>query len=359
MLVSIALSVHSQTADSAKEMQIQKIKITGYPAASYAPETSLALGAAGFLVFNIEDSDTEKAHRPSSISPYFLLTFNKQFLSAIDLELYLNKGYTFNSTFRYFNYPDYFYGIGGNTDAFRQLFTNKYFKWEGSIFRSLDANIFYGLQFEWSNNRLSNFDTGNQMLTANVTGYSGGNLIGMGPVFRFDNRNDIFYPTRGFFAESGWLIFPDLPFNDYSYNSFKLDIRAYHKVFSEKNILALQLYYQQATGNSVPFYKLPQLGGDNRLRGIEHENRYRDQHAFYFQVEGRQELFWRLGGVLFAGLGNVAERFSGPLFRNLKFIYGLGGRFRPFKDEKLNLRLDIGKGPDSQYGIYFSIREAF
>jgi hypothetical protein len=101
------------------------------------------------------------------------------------------------------------------------------------------------------------------------------------------------------------------------------------------------------------------LGGDSRLRGIEHENRYRDRIAWYTQLEARRELFWRLGGVIFAGVGKVAGDVSEMNSSGLHYVVGIGGRFRPFKDEKLNVRMDIGKGPDRQYAVYLAIREAF
>ena len=95
------------------------------------------------------------------------------------------------------------------------------------------------------------------------------------------------------------------------------------------------------------------------MRGIVHENRYIDRNAWYIQVEGRRHLFWRLGGVLFAGIGNVHDRMSGFNPGHLKYVLGIGGRFRPFRNDLLNLRMDIGKGPGDQYGIYVGVGEAF
>lgn len=78
----------------------------------------------------------------------------------------------------------------------------------------------------------------------------------------------------------------------------------------------------------------------NFFAGINHENRYRDRNSFYVQAEARRELFWRIGGVLFAGCGNVYSNLSAFQLKAMKYVVGLGGRFRPFKNEKLNLRLD-------------------
>jgi hypothetical protein len=350
----------SQPLDSIGKVRQKKVKFTAYPVGSYAPETSFAFGAVGFFVFNFQDTLTEVSyHRPSTITPYFLYTLNDQFLSAIDFESYFHEHFNLNTSFRFFNYPDYYYGIGNNADSKRELFTNKFVKWEGQFSMAILSSFFAGISFEWMNNAIHNMDPDGDLLNQKVNGYLGGNILGMGPVVRFDTRNNILYPDKGIYCEIKTLFYPDLFGNDYVFNNFTIDFRAFRTVFSAKNILGFQFYYNQVGGNSIPFYSLPQLGGDKRLRGIEHENRYRDQIAYYAQVEGRRELFWRFGGVLFAGAGQVSPGLSDISFSKLHYVVGIGGRFRPFKDEKLNLRLDIGKGPETQYAIYLSIREAF
>ncbi len=360
IFIMIGSCVHGQSIDTADRYSEKKIKFTGYPAGGYAPETSFSFGAVGFLVFNSPDTVNNKVyHRPSTISPYFLYTLNNQFLSAIDVESYLKDRINLKSTIRFFNYPDYYYGIGNNTNSSRELFTNKFLKWEGQVSIAILPSLFVGLGYEWMNNTLRQLDPEGDLLNLQVNGFQGGNITGLGPVVTFDTRNNIFYPDKGIYCEFKALFFPDFLRNDYVFNYLSIDFRAFKKLFSSKNILGFQLYYNQVGGRSIPFYKLPQLGGDIRLRGIEHENRYRDNIAYYAQIEGRRELFWRLGGVIFAGAGKVSSGWSGMGFTELHYVFGIGGRFRPFKDEKLNVRLDIGKGPENQYAIYLAVREAF
>ncbi len=345
--------------DTTGQHSKRKIKITAYPAAGYSPETSLSLGAVGFLIFNNQDNQEPSAYyRPSSVSPYFLYTFNKQFLSAIDFEFFFPKNLNYNTTVRYFNYPDYFYGTGKNTTSERESYTNRFFKWDGNFSRALSSDFFLGIAYEWLINDIKDLDPNGILVNENVPGIEGGRIIGMGPVLRYDTRNNILYPESGIYFELKPVFFADIGGNDYVFNDILIDFRFFKQVFSEKNILGLQFHYRQATGN-VPFYKLARLGGDIRLRGLEHEYRYIDHHASYLQLEGRRELFWRLGGVLFAGIGNVASGFSTLGFNDLKYVVGAGGRFRPFKDEKLNVRLDIGKGPGDQFAIYVAVKEAF
>jgi len=365
LLVSISFllcptNVFSQPRDTIKIDSIKRVKFTAYPALGYSPETSLSFGAVGFLVFRpTEYNKNTFYHRPSSISPYFLYTLNKQFLSAIDFEFYTNKRLIINATLRFFNYPDFYYGIGNDTDSDYETFLNKYFKWDGSFLWAINPKIFVGINYNWQINSLSDFDPEGVLIEGNINGTEGGIILGVGPIFRFDNRDDIFYPKKGFYFEFKSLFVPDALGNDYNFRSLILDFRSFNTVFSEKNILGIQVYYNQAVGSSIPFYILPRLGGDSRLRGINNENRYRDKHAYYVQIEGRRTLFWRIGGVIFAGVGDVNRQMKDFSFNTMKFVFGIGGRLRPFKNEKLNVRLDIGKGPSDQYAIYLAVKEAF
>lgn len=147
--------------------------------------------------------------------------------------------------------------------------------------------------------------------------------------------------------------------SDYSFTNIRLDTRFYKTVFSDKNVLAVQVYYNSTVGPRIPFYMLPRLGGESRLRGIMHENFYRDRNAAYIQAEARRHLFGRFGCVVFVGAGEVSHAIPEFTFRNIKYVFGVGGRFQPFRDEKLNLRLDIGKGPADQHAVYLSVLEAF
>ena len=86
--------------------------------------------------------------------------------------------------------------------------------------------------------------------------------------------------------------------------------------------------------------------------------RYRDKHLMATQVEVRAPLFWRFGGVVFGGLGDVAPKLTGFAFRSLKPTIGAGLRVRVDDVEGTNLRLDVAVGRRA-LGFYASFGEAF
>jgi hypothetical protein len=86
--------------------------------------------------------------------------------------------------------------------------------------------------------------------------------------------------------------------------------------------------------------------------------RFRDRASAVVQTELRLALRRRLGAVLFAGVGDVAPSFGALSFSDLKWTGGAGLRYQALREQRMNLRLDVGIAEDEK-GVYFSILEAF
>ena len=93
------------------------------------------------------------------------------------------------------------------------------------------------------------------------------------------------------------------------------------------------------------------------MRGY-YEGRFRDSNLLAGQLEYRTHLWRRFGFIAFAGLGEVAGEFQNLRLDALKPSVGIGLRFLFSKEEKVNLRADIGFGQNTS-GIYFGVEEAF
>ena len=89
------------------------------------------------------------------------------------------------------------------------------------------------------------------------------------------------------------------------------------------------------------------------------EGRYRDLTFMMLQMEYRQYFWWRLGFVVFGGVGDVADDLLNYTFEDLKYSYGLGLRFLFNQKEKVNIRIDLGFGQDGNSGLYFGVEESF
>ncbi len=196
----------------------------------------------------------------------------------------------------------------------------------------------------------------NPNLTDSTVGVEGGFTSGFGFDFVVDSRDAVFYPTRGGFHQLDFVWYAPLFLSEYRYTEVGVDLRRYFPL-SPSQVLAIQVRANMVFGE-VPFYDLPALGGGTIMRGY-YEGRYRDLNAVAGQVEYRRHLWWRLGMVLFAGVGDVfGSDQSDPSFSRLKYSLGGGLRFLFDQKQRINLRVDLGFGRDSN-GIYFGLEEAF
>ncbi len=353
-MMFMVIGVFAQDTDS---LDLQKTSVAVYPAFGYQPETSFQLGVVSVIVFKGGDDSQTEFVRRSSVTPFILYTFRNQLLSEFELEYYFRNGFNLNTETGFYNFPDSFYGIGNDNDPdLFERYTNQYFYSNGQLFKPMNSRVFVGISYDFQYNELKDVEETDRLIAENVNGIRGGTLFGMGAVIKHDSRDNAIYPTKGsFFTAQATPVF----LGDYRYVDYRMDFRKFLSIVSDKNIVGFQLNANLTSGNDVPFYKLPQLGGGSRLRGIAHSNLYRDKQALFGQVEYRRHLFWRFGGVAFAGIGDVAEDFGDFEMSELKYVVGVGGRFAAIESQRLNFRVDMGIARGGQLGFYVGMREAF
>ena len=211
-----------------------------------------------------------------------------------------------------------------------------------------------GIIFDYNDTEIEDKQNNIYLIDNEVTGSNGGTLYGFGTDLVWDTRDNLFFPNSGGYQYFKVVVYPEL--GDYVFYTFEIDVRHYNS-FSPDHVIASNFYFTQALGD-VPFYKLPALGGQNRMRGY-FEGRYRDKNYMTLQLEYRQYFWWKFGFVVFAGVGDVAPELTKFTLKDLKYSYGLGLRFLFNKEEKVNLRVDLGFGIDGNSGIYFGIEAAF
>ncbi len=327
------------------------------PIAFYSPETKLAGGLGGLLTFRrLGGGATD---RPSSVYFYAIYTQMKQFSMSWEPEFYFRKeSWLAKGRLVVERYPDKFWGTGPDApDSAEEDYTPRSFLVEGSVQRKVlpSLNLYAGLQFRYEHFRVLKSDPGGRLESGAVPGGRGATVTGLGFVLNRDSRDDIFFPRRGDY----WLLsalFNSRGFGgEFSYAHLKLDARKYLPV-GTSHVLAFQGQVQLIAGTPA-FNGYAKLGSDTMMRGY-YTGRYRDKVMAAVQAEYRMPLFWRLGIVGFAGIGNVAPKLGSLGFDNLKYSVGTGLRFRVSSRETTNLRMDVAFAKGTS-GIYFTAREAF
>jgi outer membrane protein assembly factor BamA len=331
------------------------LSFNGYPYAYYTPETQLAFGAGGIFIFY---TAADSILLPSKIGFGGFYSTNNQYKVSINPAIYFIRNNLYlQLPVSFGHFVDKFWGIGNDTPETGKenytldLFSASFVIQAPPILFAADRS---GINFIYENAEIVD-KMENVLLSGDeVPGSNGGKLFGIGYDLTWETRNNIFFPTSGGYQYIRLVVYPD--FSNFVFYTLELDTRHYGS-FSPNHVLAGQ-FYIAATAGETPFYKLPALGGQQKMRGY-FKGRYRDKIYTTFQLEYRQYFWWRLGFVVFGGVGEVAPDLLSFRFRELKPSYGAGLRFLFNKEQRVNLRVDLGFGEDGNRGIYFGIEEAF
>ena len=177
---------------------------------------------------------------------------------------------------------------------------------------------------------------------------------GLGAIAEYDSRDFIPNPFKGVYVSLRETVFPKGLGNcDRTLWQTTFTADAYQRVWKDC-ILAADLYAEfNSTG--TPWPMLARLGDNQRMRGY-YLGRFTDNNMITLQVELRQRIWRRIGGVIWGGAGNVFP--SLPEFDWGKTLpnYGIGLRWELKK--RVNVRLDYGFGKKTN-SFLLSINEAF
>ena len=195
--------------------------------------------------------------------------------------------------------------------------------------------------------------TVNRLLTC--TGLNGGFSFGLGLAIAFDSRDNRYNSHKGAYIIGSALFYPS--WGPYPFSKFSLDARKYFNPWL-KHVIAIQGTTSYTNG-VVPFYQLPQMGGDNQMRGY-YLGGLRDYALIDAQLEYRMPV-WNIFGVVgWIGMGRVADSYGNMGIKGFHYSYGPGLRIRVDTKHDTNLRFDWGFGSDAGVqGFYINFAEAF
>ncbi|MGB9906358.1 MAG: BamA/TamA family outer membrane protein [Candidatus Saccharicenans sp.] len=340
-----------------EESEPDRLGVTILPVVYYTPETRMAFGLGSLFTYRF--GLLFKQARPSTIFIGAIYTQMKQFTLQLKPELYLqDNSFLLTGNFLAERFPTKLWGIGPDTDdAQEEVYTPQRYLVEVGLQKKFfnGVPLYLGLKYHLESTRIVETEPGRLLDQDLVTGSKGGLLSGPGMVISLDNRNNIFYPTAGFYLQANILWNNHFFGSDFDFFNIQLDLRHYYQV-GDRQVLAIQALAETNSGE-VPFYKLARLGGDSLLRGFYY-GRFRDLNLLAFQAEYRFPVWKRLGAVVFGAMGSLANRFRDISWDGLKYSAGFGLRFKIIPKENANLRVDFAFGPGN-YGIYLKAGEAF
>jgi hypothetical protein len=156
---------------------------------------------------------------------------------------------------------------------------------------------------------------------------------------------DPVYARQGGWYRINFSHYHDRDGGPFSFNRTDVDLRQFIGLFAERRVIALRGWLATTHGDqgadSVPFYLMPTLGGNDTLRGFRNY-RFRGPHAMLLQAEYRWEIWSGLDAALFYDAGKVTLRRDDLSLKGLEKDYGFGFRFNT--SEGVILRVDAAFG---------------
>ncbi len=321
------------------------------PVVTYAPETGVAFGASAAYQKHYA---TRPGARPSTALPVLLLTGKRQLIASLLADAWFDDDrWHLVAVATYRRYPTQFYGIGDDTPAAaEETYTDISATLQLELTRRLAGPVFGGMLVDAGHTRLRKLDPAGQLQSLVVPGSRGGDLHGLGLVVAWDSRDAVQYPTRGWYQRLAVTRYVDVLGGDYRYTWTEAGVARYVSL-GERTVLAAELAGSFQTDGEVPFYRLNRLD----LRGY-FEERHRQRHVVRAQMELRTVVWRGLGAVVFAGLGELADRTDRLRLDEARPMLGGGLRLNVGGEQRANLALDLGFG-DGDSGFYVRFAEAF
>ncbi|MDX2191555.1 MAG: BamA/TamA family outer membrane protein [Bacteroidota bacterium] len=327
-------------------------------------ETNWQFGFASAFIFKTNRSDSTL--RTSTIPLGFLYTLNQQILVNFGANIYFPKEkYFFRMDNSYSKYPEFFWGIGNDkTNSGKyELYTFSQYSISPQVHRSIVKHVFAGLGLE--HQRVYDIfyhGTGIEpslFVKDNVRGVIDRSFYminGASFYLSYDSRNNAYAPDKGIYFRLKFSEFSRFTYSDYVFSFLDADGRVFIKLFP-KHILGFN-YVSLFNFGDVPYRNFAQLGSSFIMRGY-YQGRFRDRNFIGGQTEYRFPIFWKFGGVVFVGTGQVFGNFLDYTNDKLKISVGTGIRFELLPKEKLNLRFDVGWGNNNQFNYYLTVGESF
>jgi outer membrane protein assembly factor BamA len=207
----------------------------------------------------------------------------------------------------------------------------------------LDTNIGSG-----TSNRIPSIETG--FSTADVPGMaSQPNYLEAGVFFEADYRDHPGNPRAGGRYTASWTSFQDRKLGRYDFAQYDFEGQQYFPFFNQRRVIVVRAkgtLTETPSGQEIPFFMQPTLGGSDDLRGYD-EFRFRDKNMVVMNAEYRWEAFSGLDLAAFADAGQVAPNPGALRLADFKKSYGVGFRFNT--EKSVFLRFDLGFSKEGQH----------
>jgi hypothetical protein len=324
------------------------------PGLFFTPETSYGGGSA-LIVAKGCSREGEPKEKQSALIPAYFHTAKNQSIARLFGLGYLGD-WRVDAVLARTVYPDKFFGTGNATDlAAEELFLERYMAANIDIQYAVLPDTYFGPAYRFDIANIEQQTPGGLLTSGKIRGANRGKLQAIGASLVFDGRDNEFSPESGWRMDAAWIPYRATFGSNFTFDHYSFRQRLYSRLMP-RHILAAEVRFELLTGDP-PFRKLALLGGQYLLPGY-FLGRYRDKSLVATQLQYRYGFNDRAAIAFLYGIGSVAADFAEQKTAQRHQAYSIGLRYLLDKTARLPLRLDYGRGEDSD-GIYFGAGEIF
>ena len=299
----------------------KKIDFTFAGGPSYSKTTSLGIGVLAAGLYRLDRTDSITS--PSDVSLYANVSITGFYSVGISgNNIFAKNKQRLSYTTEFISAPRDFWGIRYDNGLNNEIstYSEKRIKIDLRYLREILPHTYIGGVVNFDYTRGIRFSKP-EYLNGENSQYT---ATGLGAIAEYDSRDFIPNPFKGVYVSLRETVFPKGLGNcDRTLWQTTFTADAYQRVWKDC-ILAADLYAEfNSTG--TPWPMLARLGDNQRMRGY-YLGRFTDNNMITLQVELRQRIWRRIGGVIWGGAGNVFP--SLPEFDWGKTLpnYGIGLR---------------------------------
>lgn len=169
--------------------------------------------------------------------------------------------------------------------------------------------------------------------------------LDMGLSLIHDTRNSDIIPDRGGTRKLTFKRYQGLGTTRFDYNEYNLELIQYIPALMPRHTLILRTewFYEQQTGEGIPFYKLEKIDIFAPMRAYDY-SRWSDRGSAVFNIEYRFPVWKWLDGGLFFDTGRVFHSPADFSFKHFRYDGGVGLRLRT--ENLFLLRFEFAYGSD-------------
>lgn len=335
----------------------RKVSFLAVPEFSYSEEDGLGLGfTARMYINNYKPAVIGRIKRQSYVDLSADFTFKGNMSVSIrPVTYFMNDRLLVKGYFGLGHYPSTFWAIGPDTtDDQSEEYDKRTTILRISTYWEWFRNIYIGVGLHYNDYGVSDVKEGGMLEPGTITGSSGTVSSGFSLHYLYDRRDHQFVPLDGLYLSVDGYFNAKFMGSSENYTKYLVDIRYYVPIASTQ-VIAFNFYSQMSTGH-VPFQDMAQLSNWVHSRGYS-TGRYNDRNLMSVQAEYRY-YFGRFGLAAFASTANVGPTPLKALKMD-KPTFGGGLRFKPFKNQRMYFRADIGVTTRGDTQIYLGLDELF